>query len=254
MSLSAAGSTLILSESGGWSNSSRRASCGSCLLVAQPLCHEKFIGLDRLQEVRQFPRRYRDTLRMALPAAVEFLTGDHQLFFRVAMEDRVVFRMTLHPMPIDECVGGAGIERVIADWNLPILHGRILKSAGPIIDMVDLEAASWLNLRAAFWRCRHRGHQELLVVGNHALHTESARLKSHAEGFSGTLTQCGMVDRVIDLEQVIRKPLMQCPKRPCGMLPRVHSFRHLSNIPRDLGIPLQVVDKLRIRCAECALH
>ena len=191
---------------------------------------------------------------MALPTAVEFLTGNHQFFFRMAVEDRVVFRMTLDPMPLDECVRGAGIERVITDWNPPILHCRILKTVGPVVDMVDLYAAAWGKLRVAFCRCRQRGHQELLIVGNHALHAESASLESQPEGFTGTLTQCGMIDRVIDLEQVLGKPLMQCAKRPTGMLSRVDAFRHLPDIPRDLGVSLQVVNKLRIRRAEGALH
>src|SRR5207247_8774330 len=133
----------------GWVGATLRGGvwCGLALRAAQPLSHENFIGLARLQEGRQFPRRYCDTLRMALPAAVKFLTGDHQLFFRMAVQDRVVFRMTLHPLPLDECVRSAGIERVITDGNLPILHCRILESAGPVINVVDLDAAAWRALR-----------------------------------------------------------------------------------------------------------
>src|SRR5207248_6022242 len=120
----------------GLSNSRGCSSWVLGLVVAQPLSHENLIGLDRFQEGRQFPRRYCDTLRMALPAAVKFLTGDHQLFFRMAVQDRVVFRMTLHPLPLDECVRSAGIDRVITDGNLPILHCRLLESAGPVINVV----------------------------------------------------------------------------------------------------------------------
>ena len=69
----------------------------------------------------------------------------------------------------------------------------------------------------------------ILVVDDSEAFRRLVRASLEPEGFAGTLTQCRMVDRVIDLEQVLRKPLMQCAKRPTGMLSRVHAFRHLTD-------------------------
>src|SRR4030095_5695003 len=106
---------------------------------------------------------------------------------------------------------------------------------------------------SAFWRGRQGSHQELLIVRNHALGAESGGLEARPKRLPGALAQCRMVNRVIDLEQVFRKPLMQLRQCPCGVFSRVHGFRHLPDISRDLSVSSQVVDELRIRRAESTL-
>src|SRR6266700_3065019 len=101
----------------------------------------------------------------------------------MAMKDGEIFRMTPHPSPLDECKGRAGVERIVPDRNLLILHHRRLEAAGPVINMIDLYAAARGNFRGALWRGRQCCHQELLIVWNHALGTNAALLESGLKRF-----------------------------------------------------------------------
>ena len=73
--------------------------------------------------------------------------------------------------------------------------------------------------------------------------TESRRLESGTKRFPRALTQGWVVDRVVHLEQVLRKPRMQFRQRPGGESAWINGFRHLSDVPCDLRVPLQVVDE-----------
>src|SRR6266576_266477 len=101
----------------------------------------------------------------------------------MAMKDGVIFRMTPHPSPLHECKGRAGIERIVSDRNLLILHRRRLEAAGPVVNMVDLHSAAGRNFRRALWCGRQCSHQELLIVWNHALGTNAALLESSLKRF-----------------------------------------------------------------------
>src|SRR5207245_203637 len=68
-----------------------------------------------------------------------------------------------------------------------------------------------------------------------------------------TLSQCRMIDRVINLEEIFAKPFVKFSESPGCMLTWIHRFRHLANISCHLRVTQQVVDKLRIACSEHAL-
>src|SRR5260370_32773964 len=107
--------------------------------------------------------------------------------------------------------------------------------------MVDLDAAARRNFCRALWRGRQRSHQELLIVWNHALRTNAARLESGLKRLPGTLAQCWVLDCVVDLEQVLRKARMQFRQGPGGEVARIKGLCHLPDVSRDLRVPLQVV-------------
>src|SRR5260370_21867040 len=95
----------------------------------------------------------------------------------MAMKDRVIFRMTPHPSPLDECIGGTGVERIVPDRNLLILHHRRLETARPVVNMVDLHSAAGRNLRRALWGGRQCSHQLLMSVWNRPLRNNATLLQ-----------------------------------------------------------------------------
>src|SRR5258708_15881714 len=161
----------------------------------------------------------------------------------MAMKDGEIFRMTPHPSPLDECKGRAGVERIVPNRNLLILHHRRLEAAGPVVNTVDLDAAARRDFCRALWRGGQCSNQDLLIVWNHALRTNTARLESGLKRFPWTPAQRWVVDCVVDLEKVLRKARMQFRKRPGREFARIHGFRHLADVPCDLRVPLQIVNE-----------
>src|SRR5260370_42662646 len=101
----------------------------------------------------------------------------------MAMKDGEIFRMTPHPSPLDECKGRAGVERIVPNRNLLILHHRRLEAAGPVVNTADLDAAARRDFCRALWRGGPCSHQELLPLWNQSPRTNTPLLRCGLRNF-----------------------------------------------------------------------
>src|SRR5712692_3653595 len=108
--------------------------------IAEALFEQCFLSLDGFEKLCQLCGGHRELLRMALPDSSKFLACEHDLLFRPAAKDGVVFRMAFGPLSLHESVGGAGVEGIVAYRDILLLDLGIAKEIGPVIEVVDLDA------------------------------------------------------------------------------------------------------------------
>src|SRR5258708_39607395 len=86
--------------------------------VAQPLDEYRFFQFDRFEKLSELLRRNGKLAGMILAAFPQFFARQMNLPFRMAVQNRVVFGVAFHPLPVNESIGGTDIERSVADGNL----------------------------------------------------------------------------------------------------------------------------------------
>ena len=114
------------------------------------------------------------------------------------------------------------------------------------MDLVYLYASTWNDLRESFWGCGQRCHQEVFVVRNHSLLSQTSRFQTCRECLSWALAQRGMGRGVVDFENVFTESFFECAESPYSLALRVDELRHLTHVTGDLRIAAQVMNKLRV--------
>src|SRR5260370_39284370 len=90
-----------------------------------------------------------------------------------------------HPALLQERIRQARVERIVADRDLCSLRVRIDEGIRPVIEVVDLDSATWVKLGCSRARGRQGEHAEVVVVGYEALWTLSAQLQSRGGSLPG---------------------------------------------------------------------
>lgn len=80
--------------------------------------------------------------------------------------------------------------------------------------MIDFHTAADRNKGRSLWSGRKGRDQELLIIADHPLRADSTVFEPGAKRFPRTLSQRGMVDRIVDLIQVFGYPLVEISKCP----------------------------------------
>src|SRR6266850_5876380 len=143
---------------------------------------------------------------MFLPSLLDLAARNHHFFFRSPLKSREVLRAAYHPLIAYEGVRRPSIKRVIADRDRLIFDPGFSKPVRPVINMVDLHAAAAGDNSRSLWGRRKRRDQELLVIRDHPLRAKTSAFKTGLECVPRTLSQRRVVDRVVNLIQVIGRP------------------------------------------------
>src|SRR5690242_11188364 len=80
----------------------------------------------------------------------------------------------------------------------------------------------------------------------------TAILKSSFIGVFRAFPESRMDIRVVDIVRVFPKTLHEGRERPYGQFPRIDGLGYLANVPHNLSIPDEIVNKLSVGRAECA--
>src|SRR5947209_5140054 len=130
---------------------------------------------------------------MTLTLPAQLLAREHDLLFRAAVKNNVMFGVTFDPLALDESVGGRRIEGIVTHGKVLSFDLGIAKQIGPVIEVVDLDPLSRYHLGRAPGSRRKGEHHKLAVIGNPAVRAMAGPLKPGFERFSGALSQCWMV-------------------------------------------------------------
>src|SRR5580658_9924691 len=105
----------------------------------------------------------------------------HHLTLGPAVEHSVILGMAFNPLVSAERVGCAGVERIISDRQVPSFELWIAKHIGPVVDVVDLDAAAWAERRCTSGRAWHRAKNEVSIIRDELLQPHAACFEASRE-------------------------------------------------------------------------
>src|SRR5260370_1410214 len=148
-----------------------------------------------------------------------------------------VIRNASYPSSCHICIRRTGIERIVTNWYLRILHFWVCKSFCPVGDVLNFHSARWLDLCRSLWSRRERVHDEILIISNVSVSPHTMHRKSRAVSFTRSLTQCRMLLLgIIVFIAVLAQKFIETFESPDSKFLWVHIFGHLPDVLHDLRV------------------
>src|SRR5262249_53175995 len=106
---------------------------------------------------------------MTAPPGAQFLRCKNQFFFRTPLKNRVIFRMALKPVMIDQGPSSASVIRIVANRDSRTFNLGAAESLAPVEQVMNSDALTGEHLRRPSVGGRASPHQELFIIWNQAL-------------------------------------------------------------------------------------
>src|SRR6266704_37805 len=124
--------------------------------------------------------------RVFLPTFAKFCGCQEKFTLRMPFELEVILRDALQPTRFHKSERRPNVKGVVPHRDLRMLDGRWSKFIRPVIDGMDFDAASWLDLCCPFGSCRQGEEAKRLIVINGAVAAFASLHHACSEGFTRT--------------------------------------------------------------------
>src|SRR5664279_5987823 len=114
---------------------------------------------------------------------------------------------------------------MVTDGNLSSLPGWVPEMVRPVIEMIDFHAPPCRDLGGTLAGRRQCEDEKVSVISNLAVGTASRLGRCCVEGLPRALSQCWVIDRVVNLVGILAKPAVYLFQRPRGA---AVSYTHLT--------------------------